>query len=112
MTDRFAAIADIHGNRWALEAVLEDMASRGIREVVNAGDHLAGPLDQDWTAKLLQARNLATVAGNQDRELFGGPHGAWLRTMPARLELAKDILWPYSYSPCIGIARTADRESG
>jgi putative phosphoesterase len=92
MTDQFAAIADIHGNRWALEAALEDIASRGIREIVNAGDHLAGPLDQEGTAKLLQARNLPSVAGNQDRELFGGPHGAWLRTMPARLELAEDIL--------------------
>jgi predicted phosphodiesterase len=72
--------------------VLEDIASRGIREIVNAGDHLAGPLDQEGTAKLLQARELPSVAGNQDRELFDGPHGAWLRTMPARMELADDIL--------------------
>ena len=92
MTDRFAGIADIHGNRWALEAVLEDIAARGIRQIVNAGDHLAGPLDQEGTAKLLQERNLPSVAGNQDRELFNGPHGAWLQTMPARLELAQDIL--------------------
>jgi len=92
MTGRFAVIADIHGNRWALEAVLEDIASRGIREIVNAGDHLAGPLDQAGTAKLLQELDLPSVAGNQDRELFDGPHGAWLRTMPLQLELAGDIL--------------------
>ncbi|HEY4086046.1 MAG TPA: metallophosphoesterase family protein [Bryobacteraceae bacterium] len=92
MTGRFAVIADIHGNRWALEAVLEDIASRGIREIVDAGDHLAGPLDQAGTAELLQGLDLPSVAGNQDRELFDGPHGAWLRTMPGRLELAEDIL--------------------
>ncbi len=92
MTGRFAVIADIHGNRWALEAVLEDIASRGIREIVNAGDHLAGPLDQAGTAKLLEGLGLASVAGNQDRELFDGPHGAWLRKMPMRLELAPGIL--------------------
>ncbi|HVW11962.1 MAG TPA: metallophosphoesterase family protein [Bryobacteraceae bacterium] len=92
MDDRFAAIADVHGSRWALEAVLEDIASRGIREIVNAGDHLAGPLDQEGTAKLLQGRDLPSVAGNQDRELFDGPHGGWLRTMPATLGLTEDIL--------------------
>jgi putative phosphoesterase len=92
MTDRFAAIADIHGNRWALEAVLEDIALRGILEIVNAGDHLAGPLDRAGTAKLLQERKLPSVAGNQDRELFDGPYGAWLRTLPARLEMVEDIL--------------------
>jgi predicted phosphodiesterase len=43
--DRFAVIADVHGNRWALEAVLDDIARRGIRDIVNAGDHLSGPLD-------------------------------------------------------------------
>jgi predicted phosphodiesterase len=41
---------------------------------------------------LLQGLDLPSVAGNQDRELFDGPHGAWLRTMPGRLELAEDIL--------------------
>ena len=38
--NRFAAIGDVHGNRWALEAVLEDIEHRGIRTVVNLGDHL------------------------------------------------------------------------
>ena len=37
---KFAAIADIHGNYAALEAVLADIAALGIGEVVNLGDHL------------------------------------------------------------------------
>src|SRR5215475_7903239 len=32
---RFAAIADVHGNRLALDAVLADIAAIGISEVVN-----------------------------------------------------------------------------
>ncbi|MHC2316516.1 hypothetical protein ACVIHC_003562 [Bradyrhizobium diazoefficiens] len=34
---KFAAIADVHGNRPALEAVLADIAALGINEVVNLG---------------------------------------------------------------------------
>ncbi|MEL7416477.1 MAG: metallophosphoesterase, partial [Pseudomonadota bacterium] len=33
--ERLAAIADIHGNFWALEAVLRDIGRRGISDIVN-----------------------------------------------------------------------------
>lgn len=39
----FAAIADIHGNCAALEAVLEDIARLGIKDIVNLGDCFSGP---------------------------------------------------------------------
>jgi predicted phosphodiesterase len=42
---RLAAIADVHGNLLALEAVLADIAAFGISEVVNLGDHVSGPLE-------------------------------------------------------------------
>ena len=35
---RFAAIADVHGNYLALEAVLADIAAHGIGDIVNLGD--------------------------------------------------------------------------
>lgn len=99
---RFAVIADVHGNRWALEAVLEDIARRGIRDIVNAGDHLFGPLDPAGTADLLMRLDLPGVAGNQDRELVEGqpanhavlsaPHREWLASLPVRLELPGEIL--------------------
>jgi predicted phosphodiesterase len=41
----FAVIADVHGNSFALEAVLEDIEQRGIQQIINLGDHLTGPLD-------------------------------------------------------------------
>jgi predicted phosphodiesterase len=44
---KFAAIADVHGNCVALEAVLADIAANGITEVVNLGDHVSGPLERD-----------------------------------------------------------------
>ena len=67
MADRFAAISDVHGNRWALEAVLSDIASLGIGAVVNLGDSLWGPLDPAGTAELLMALDPPSVRGNEDR---------------------------------------------
>jgi len=67
MTDRFAAISDVHGNRWALEAVLSDIARLDIRTTVNLGDSLWGPLDPAGTAELLLALDPPSVCGNEDR---------------------------------------------
>src|ERR1035438_6714211 len=88
-----AAVADIHGNRWALEAVLDDIARRGIRTILNLGDNLFGPLDVDGTAELLMRLNLTGVSGNQDREMLSGPHGPWLHTLPSSLELPGMMLF-------------------
>ena len=66
---KFAAIADIHGNRPALEAVLADIAELGISEIVNLGDHVSGPLEAARTADLLIERGFPSVQGDQDRIL-------------------------------------------
>jgi hypothetical protein len=41
------------GNRFALEAVLADIAASAISEVVNLGDHVSGPLEAARTADIL-----------------------------------------------------------
>jgi predicted phosphodiesterase len=64
---RFALISDVHGNRWALEAVLEDIAAAGVTDVLNLGDVFYGPLDPAGTAEILIARSYPTVRGNEDR---------------------------------------------
>lgn len=64
-----AAISDIHGNSAALDAVLADIARRGISAVVNLGDALSGPLDPVGTADRLMPLDLPTVSGNHDRML-------------------------------------------
>ncbi|MEY9135590.1 hypothetical protein ACVIWV_007940 [Bradyrhizobium diazoefficiens] len=55
---RFAAIADVHGNHLALEAVLADIRAQGIADIVNLGDMLSGPLDARRTVEILMQLDL------------------------------------------------------
>ncbi|PYE28508.1 putative phosphodiesterase [Rhizobium sp. PP-WC-2G-219] len=102
---KIAVIADIHGNAPALEAVLADIDSQGIREIVNLGDHLSGPIDPARTADLLMARDIVSIRGNHDRALLtlepeamisidrfarqalDEGHLAWLRALPPTLHM-------------------------
>ena len=103
-----AIIADIHGNRWALEAVLHDIQRRGIHQIVNLGDNLLGPLDPAGTANLLIALSIPGIRGNDDqvlispsgelsatqayvRERLTPAHINWLRTLPATVVIADDL---------------------
>src|ERR1700716_2336521 len=104
---KFAAIADVHGNCLALEAVLADIAAIGIEDVVNLGDHVSGPLEPRRTADLLMQRGFASVRGDQDRRLVDlGPAGAsarfdhkqldrnhldWLASLPPTLVYCDDV---------------------
>ena len=63
---RLAVISDIHANVVALEAVLEDIADRGVDAIVNLGDCVSGPLWPKETMELLEARAIPTVRGNHD----------------------------------------------
>ena len=66
-------LADIHGNAWALEAVLGDAERRGVTEFVDLGDVLYGPLAPRRTFELLNKVNIAVrVRGNQDRLILEG----------------------------------------
>ncbi len=99
---RTGILADIHGNRWALEAVLDDAAGRAVDRWVNLGDCFYGPLDPAGTAELLRPLDAVSVGGNQDRNLVSPPEGMedlptfrfvrgalsavdldWLATLPA-----------------------------
>jgi len=100
---RFAAIADIHGNALALEAVLADIAALGISDIVNLGDCFSGPLEAGKTGDRILPLNLPTVRGNHDRyliefapdQMFVSDEAAyhdlsldhldWLRTLPPEL---------------------------
>jgi predicted phosphodiesterase len=66
-----AVISDIHSNVYALEAVLSDIDSRGIKTIVNLGDTLFGPIDPIKTAELLMKRSeITNIMGNCDRYLL------------------------------------------
>ena len=69
----FAVLADIHGNRWALEAVLDDLAGTEVDATINLGDSLWGVLDPAGTADLLMSLPIRSVRGNTDRDLLSPP---------------------------------------
>ncbi|HYD56577.1 MAG TPA: metallophosphoesterase family protein [Burkholderiales bacterium] len=66
---RLALLSDIHGNLIALQAVLEDVARRGVDTIVNLGDSLSGPLLPRETAAFLMAQPWVQLSGNHERQL-------------------------------------------
>src|SRR5215207_3597420 len=98
---KFAAIADVHGNHLALEAVLHDIRAQGISDIVNLGDAASGPLDAARAIDLLIECGAVSIRGNHDRYLIDRApdkmgswdrpawdqledrHSAWLRGLPA-----------------------------
>ena len=70
MVEQIAVIADIHGNTWALDAVLLDIKRRSITSVLNLGDCVYGSLDPAGTLERLMSADIISIAGNQDREVF------------------------------------------
>jgi predicted phosphodiesterase len=98
--NRFAVMADIHGNADALVAVLADMDRLGIESVVNLGDFASGPLAADETLDLIAQRQMVCIRGNHDRylieqdpaqmspsdrvafDLLRPEHLEWLRSLP------------------------------
>src|SRR5579859_5691219 len=107
---RIALISDIHGNRWALAAVLEHIARQRVDAIWNLGDILSGPLEPATTADMLMPLELPTIRGNHERQLLacaerpGGPsdqfayrateprHHAWLRGLPSAAAPRGDVL--------------------
>ncbi len=86
---RFAAIADVHGNYLALEAVVADIRAHGIADIVNLGDMASGPLDARRTMDALMALDAVHVLGNHDRYLIDRPPekmGSWDRPAHAQLD--------------------------
>lgn len=106
----WAIISDIHGNSWALDAVLEDIRRRNITRIINLGDSLYGPLDPLGTAERLSAENILSIRGNQDRIIISPTEEiihtntytfvknsltvndmAWIESLPVTLSLQKSI---------------------
>ncbi|MGV0911338.1 metallophosphoesterase family protein [Martelella sp. FOR1707] len=106
---KIAAIADIHGNIDALEAVLADIEQHQPDLIVNLGDSLSGPLAAGETAARLLPLGLTTVRGNHDRALVDRPfeemgdweqpifgeladaHLQWIRDMPSAAVVAQEV---------------------
>ncbi|MYN04844.1 metallophosphoesterase [Pseudoduganella sp. DS3] len=107
---RIAVLSDIHGNLWALDAVLDDLARRNVDVTVNLGDILSGPLLPAETAERLMALGLPTIRGNHERQILehdasrmgasdrwahehiAPAHRAWIASLPVSMRLEDDVL--------------------
>jgi len=108
---KFAVLSDIHGNLWALTAVLEDVKRRGIVQFINLGDVLYGPLKPLETYTLLKTIDAITIQGNEDRDIYefepsrdeshptlmyllkelGEEPLQWLKSLPKTMVIAGEI---------------------
>ncbi len=97
-----AVLSDIHGNRWALAAVIADITRRGIERIFNLGDNLYGPLDPIGCAEQLLALDLPGIRGNQDRILIVPPpnHSPLVADIIARLE-PRHLNWLCAQPPTV-----------
>jgi predicted phosphodiesterase len=89
---QMAVIADVHGNAWALAAVLADIADRGVKTIVNLGDNANGPLDPAKSVELLRGCGALHVRGNGDRMTGEGGANARKSAVFARERLNADAL--------------------
>ncbi len=117
---RVAVVSDIHGNRQALEAVLDDVEAAGADELWCLGDLVGYGADPDACVALIRRYATVSLAGNHDlavarrhparrvlpgaalaarwtQEALDPDALAWLRTLqPQTLEEAVDL---YHASP-------------
>jgi predicted phosphodiesterase len=111
----YGVLADIHGNREALEATLAALDRFPVDEIVCLGDVVGYNADPDECAELVRARCTVTIAGNHDlislrrldfsrcsnkaeyslrrtREAISPRTRAWLRTLPPRHMLEHGVV--------------------
>jgi predicted phosphodiesterase len=112
---RYGVLADIHGNREALEAALGALERRDIRRLACLGDIVGYNADPDECAALLRRRGVLAIAGNHDligtghlgfercsnnaayalrrtRRMLARDTAAWLASLPPRLALDRDVV--------------------
>jgi predicted phosphodiesterase len=119
---KIAAVSDIHGNLFALDAVLADIQRRGVNLIVNLGDIVSGPLLPRETADRLMTLGLPTISGNHERqvltldparmgpsdryafETIGDAERRWMAALPPVLSLDGDVFLchatPYNDIDC------------
>lgn len=111
--ERIAVVSDVHGNLTAYEAVLADIAARGITRILNLGDVVGkGPRGAACTS-LTRQRCEATVRGNWeaiiagDGELHSEAQSWW------RAELAaEDRRWLFALPGSLDLQLSGRRVRG
>jgi putative phosphoesterase len=105
---RVAALYDVHGNLPALRAVLEQVASEEIDEIVFGGDVAAGPFPRETIELARAVPNTRFVQGNADRyvaEIAEGarePQGIVDEWIPAQLD-TEQLEFLRSHEPTVSL---------
>lgn len=97
---RVAVISDVHGNAFALEAVLRELWAVSPDLIVNLGDQVEGPADPARAAAMqldLARAGAVEVRGNNEEKLWpdgrrsplARAYGAWLETQVNAADLAR-----------------------
>ena len=87
---RVAVVSDVHGNVTAYEAVLADIARRGIEHVVNLGDVIGkGPRGSECI-RITRDHGMPTVRGNWDTFIARDTVQPWEHAQWVRDELSAD----------------------
>lgn len=79
-TKRIAVFSDIHGNRQALDAILKDISSKGIKDVVCNGDLISSSAHSAYVVNRIRALGIPSTKGNHERylhELFDTNDDRW-----------------------------------
>ncbi len=98
MTIRAAALADVHGNLPALEAVLADARAQGVDRFIVAGDLVTGGPQPAETMRLLRSLDAWMIRGNTDNYLLALDDGSASIGMRTAAQWAL-TRWSYRHTP-------------
>lgn len=104
MRVRVAVIADVHGNAFALQAVLAEVRAAAPELTFNLGDQIEGAANPALAAALQAELGAAEVRGNNEEKLWPGGRrsepsrrfGAWLETQVKAADIARLAALPLS----------------
>lgn len=111
----YGLVADIHGNREALDASLAALERRGVQQLLCLGDIVGYNADPDECVAMLRERGALSIAGNHDliglgrldfarcsnkaryslartRRVLAPASAAWLAGLPAHLVIEERIV--------------------
>jgi predicted phosphodiesterase len=85
---RIGLFSDVHGNLPALEAVLDDMRAKGVRERYCLGDLVGYGPDPEGVVDRIRAEEVPTILGNYDEGVGNrrGECGCYYATEQARMD--------------------------